>query len=404
MSRPVPGSPDDLLTQTRAIRRQATYLRTHSRAVSTTVAGHVSTWQGTASIGYATRAGQHRRTATAGAAALDGVSAGAERFARDLVRLQREASTHLSSRDRLAAELLPMLAERRHPQLLTPSELSSLTADITHHRRLIQREDAAVERLVGEYKRIKARLYGEIVRLLPSDVRPGFVRSIDYREVMHDAKAVGTGYNGIAYLRSLPPVARSATVGELIRTATTSAARLHALQGGVLVTATRTPGTRRVLATAFGRQVARRAGPIGVALTITDAAHDVRDGGGYDGARGTATRAAGGVAMVGGALVLVPATAPVGGAILVGYSAWTLGNLAYDHRHAIGRTVSGWFGRDRTPPTRPPERRASTSAPRCDPRPARDNLTRFVRGQQGPGRPVPVATHPLVHVQRAGAR
>lgn len=77
---------------------------------------------------------------------------------------------------------------------------------------------------------------------------------------------------------------------------------------------------------------------------------DTVTGGGYDGARGWATRGFGLAGMT-GSLALVASLAtgiaftltPVGAAIAMGavlaYTAWSIGNLVWDHRETIG----GWF-------------------------------------------------------------
>lgn len=72
-------------------------------------------------------------------------------------------------------------------------------------------------------------------------------------------------------------------------------------------------------------------------LTVGTGVLDLRTGGGYDGARGWATRAFG-AAGAGGALTIMAAGAalgPVGWAVAGGavltYGAWSLGNFVYDH-------------------------------------------------------------------------
>jgi uncharacterized protein YukE len=92
----------------------------------------------------------------------------------------------------------------------------------------------------------------------------------------------------------------------------------------------------------------RAAGLLGKAflpLTVVTGVVDTVTGGGYDGARGWATRAFGlGGAVGAGALLAagagVVALGPVGlavaGGAVLAYGAWSLGNLVWDNREAIG--------------------------------------------------------------------
>ncbi|KNX37547.1 hypothetical protein [Luteipulveratus halotolerans] len=346
MTKPVPGSPDDVFAQTREIRRQAGLLRAHGRSVSTTVGNQVSGWSGTASVAYASRSGQHSRAATSGATTLESACSSAERFGRDLRRIQGLANGHLKTRDRLVRELELALRDRRHPQLLAPDERRSLDDDIADLRRRIRNEDNAIDRQVNDYKGIKARLYGEIAKMLPPETREAWYKTADYQSVIHYVKAGGATYANINYFRSLPPVARSATIPDLVRNAYVAADKLQAVRGGMLYTAQKVPGARRVFVGALGRTVVKYTGPIGAVLTVYDASHDLADAGGYDGGRGTTTRVLAGGAIVGAPLLFV---APEVGAVLVtAYATWTLGNLVYDNRNNIDRAAHKWTGRAAT--------------------------------------------------------
>lgn len=106
----------------------------------------------------------------------------------------------------------------------------------------------------------------------------------------------------------------------------------------------------------IGSRAARIAGKAFLPLTVATGAYDAVTGGGYDGARGWATRgfgvagAAGGGALLAssaGLIALGPVGAGIAGAAVLGYGAWTLGNYVYDHWDditAFGDAALEWTG------------------------------------------------------------
>lgn len=106
----------------------------------------------------------------------------------------------------------------------------------------------------------------------------------------------------------------------------------------------------------LGSRAASIAGKAFLPLTVATGAMDAVTGGGYDGARGWATRgfglagAAGGGALLAssaGLIALGPVGAGIAGAAVLGYGAWTLGNYVYDHWDDIERFGSNaveWTG------------------------------------------------------------
>jgi uncharacterized protein YukE len=106
----------------------------------------------------------------------------------------------------------------------------------------------------------------------------------------------------------------------------------------------------------MGSRAARLAGRAFLPLTVVTGVADTFTGGGYDGARGWATRGFGlaGAAGAGTMLAMsagVLASNPIGwgiaGAAVLGYGAWSLGNLAWDNREEIGQFLSdsaSWVG------------------------------------------------------------
>lgn len=106
----------------------------------------------------------------------------------------------------------------------------------------------------------------------------------------------------------------------------------------------------------IGSRAARIAGRAFLPLTVVTGAMDTVTGGGYDGARGWATRGFGLAGVAGGGALLASsagliALGPVGvgiaGAAVLGYGAWTLGNYVYDHWDDItefGSEALEWTG------------------------------------------------------------
>jgi hypothetical protein len=106
----------------------------------------------------------------------------------------------------------------------------------------------------------------------------------------------------------------------------------------------------------IGSRAARIAGKAFLPLTVVTGVMDTVTGGGYDGARGWATRgfglagAAGGGALLAssaGLIALGPVGVGIAGAAVLGYGAWTLGNYVYDHWDDIkefGGAALEWTG------------------------------------------------------------
>jgi hypothetical protein len=106
----------------------------------------------------------------------------------------------------------------------------------------------------------------------------------------------------------------------------------------------------------MGSKAAKIAGKAFLPLTVATGLLDAATGGGYDGARGWATRgfglagAAGGGALLAssaGLLALGPVGAGIAGAAVLGYGVWTLGNAVYDNWDNItefGGKALDWTG------------------------------------------------------------
>lgn len=106
----------------------------------------------------------------------------------------------------------------------------------------------------------------------------------------------------------------------------------------------------------IGSRAAQLAGKAFLPLTVATGAVDAVTGGGYDGARGWATRGFGVAGMAGGGALIASsmglvALGPVGlgiaGAAVLGYGLWSLGNYVYDHWDDIeefGSAAIDWVG------------------------------------------------------------
>lgn len=105
----------------------------------------------------------------------------------------------------------------------------------------------------------------------------------------------------------------------------------------------------------IGSRAARLAGRAFLPLTVATGALDAVTGGGYDGARGWATRGFGlaGAAGAGTLLLAGASLGPVGvavaGGAVLAYGAWSAGNYVWDHREQIGEFLekSGAWVADR---------------------------------------------------------
>ena len=106
----------------------------------------------------------------------------------------------------------------------------------------------------------------------------------------------------------------------------------------------------------MGSRAAGIAGKAFLPLTVATGAMDAVTGGGYDGARGWATRGFGAAGAIGagtllassaGLIALGPVGLGVAGAAVLGYGAWSAGNFIWDHREQIGEFVgdaASWTG------------------------------------------------------------
>lgn len=148
-------------------------------------------------------------------------------------------------------------------------------------------------------------------------------------------KFVGTATKGTAYLNYLRAAFAPITDYQtMLRNFSAADDALAAFRNG--------PANGGILRFVMGSRAAGLVGKAFLPLTVVTGAVDVVTGGGYEGARGWATRgfALGGVAGAGTILLAGSALGPVGlavaGGAVVAYGLWSVGNLAWDNREAIG--------------------------------------------------------------------
>ena len=100
-----------------------------------------------------------------------------------------------------------------------------------------------------------------------------------------------------------------------------------------------------ILRFVVGAKAATAIGKAFLPLTVLTGGIDAVTGGGYEGGRGWATRGFGAAGALGagallasgaGLIALGPVGLGIAGAAVLAYGAWSLGNLVYDNREAIG--------------------------------------------------------------------
>ncbi|MCC2309326.1 hypothetical protein [Cellulomonas chengniuliangii] len=100
-----------------------------------------------------------------------------------------------------------------------------------------------------------------------------------------------------------------------------------------------------ILRFVVGSKAATAVGKLFLPLTVVTGGIDAITGGGYEGGRGWATRGFGAAGALGagaliasgaGLIALGPVGLGIAGAAVIAYGAWSLGNLVWDNREAIG--------------------------------------------------------------------
>ncbi|MFI2753740.1 hypothetical protein ACGIF2_09925 [Cellulomonas sp. P22] len=151
-------------------------------------------------------------------------------------------------------------------------------------------------------------------------------------------KGIGTATKGSAYLQFLKASFAPITdYGTMVNNFAKSDEMLDLFSNG-----SKNGGILRFV---IGSKAATAVGKIFLPLTVVTGGIDAITGGGYEGARGWATRGFGAAGALGagaliasgaGLIALGPVGLAVAGAAVLAYGAWSVGNLVWDNREAIG--------------------------------------------------------------------
>lgn len=306
------ADPEGLREAARRLSRSAAEL--DGRGVCAATAGTTARtgWSGSASLQFVARARSLRSSTSQAQDALEAVSRAASRFADEVEQAKQEVARLNDAWGDDGGEAL-----REQGSRLT-ARYDQVTGDL---------RDAgfSLERALRER---------DPVALLPGWVAGGIYTG-QYGAKAHGLlRTRGAAAARYAYLvvqaSRFYDLGRPAVANALLTSAQAEKLRDVLTGGG---TTGRFAAARTVLGRAF------------LPLTFLGGISDAVTGGGYDGARGAATRVAG-AAGAAGALALgatylgLAALGPVGVALaagaVIGYGLWSLGNLVYDHREQIG--------------------------------------------------------------------
>ncbi|HET8600215.1 MAG TPA: hypothetical protein VFL99_07805 [Segeticoccus sp.] len=339
MSRLIAGSPDALLVAARVLEGQGGGLRHRARRLGG--AAHVSGWEGAASLSYATRARQVQRSLVGEAEQLAVLARSTASYAERLRSAQRQADLLQRRQERARAEL--------HRLDATPCRRGVDPAHEARRASLGQEVGVLQARLdtLADSAQLDAQTFARVLAFDPTALLPGWALGalalkgavLDGRKLIPRSRLVGamardvarakwvlTGGNVTEWLAHLEKADRAVEQLRHGRGEPGWAVRhLPARAAGLL------EGSQRVAGRAF------------LPLTVKDGVADVVTGGGYQDWREPATRVMGGVGAASALTLLVASggtVAVVAGAGLLAYSAWKLGNAAWDHRHEIAE-----FGR-----------------------------------------------------------
>ncbi|MGH8777011.1 MAG: hypothetical protein ACRDWI_18305 [Jiangellaceae bacterium] len=318
------GDPAALGSAAHRLVAAADHVQSCGRSVSAAAAGSAAGWSGLAVLAMSARAHDVARVTDAHAIALRDAADATLAYARQVDLVRGEIAT-LNRRHSVAWD--DAHDERRRIQAMPPDQRALFAgrdplAELRATEQVLQRSyDDATERLRNAGRGL-GRAIADPLAGLPGWVAHGL-------PVAQGLKASHTlATRGLLYGRWLAAGRRAGgdPLWEL-----RASQRLDAFRHGSPVR----PGAP------FG-QFRQVAGRVFLPATIVGGVVDAGTGGGYDGGRGVATRALG-AAGAAGAVGVLALTNPVGltvaGGAVLAYGAWSLGNLAWDNRRAIGSFV-----------------------------------------------------------------
>lgn len=359
----------DLATATEAVDTQVATLRGSLERALEDAGGR---W----SVAAADRAAEETRTGARLAAALDdarsilttgAVDIGtARRTLLDRIDAAREEGFTVSDDGRVTAPTLP-------PVLTTPEGAAAaveardrkqqglndraavIAGGLTEALESVNTVDGQVARKLGDV---------EIPQNLESAVSAYIDRAMTSGDLLESLGKVGAGGAALALTlkNALKLFGKTSALAKFLKASTapitdyaTFAKNMGAADDAlsVFMKGQANGGFARFL---MGSRAASIAGKAFLPLTVLTGVMDGVTGGGYDGARGWATRGFGiaGAAGAGtllassaGLIALGPVGAGIAGAAVIGYGAWAAGNYVYDHWDDIkefGSNAAGWVG------------------------------------------------------------
>lgn len=349
-----PGDPDRVGGAGCTLSELGDRLRRQSRSASRAGAQSCQQWRGSASVAYANRNNQHVRSAAADGKTLDGAGRTAQGFANDLRRIQRQSSAAVIELNRLTRELRDLLNQHSSGG---PGRELGVAEDIQLLRRKIRAQESILEGLSADLVRLRKKFGDDLLGLVPLDMvvayvvagakttgeattlvmKPANAATIIAAARRH-RKAINAGDSDGAK-KALQEIRRArskllAPPGNPVGMMEKAGKIAGSKPGRTILRPKGAEGVRKVVTPSRIAKVGSKATPVGAVLTMADGGRDAVTGGGKDGAQGLANRISGAGAVAGTPMLLLggPATAAVGGVLVVGYLGWKAGMSLWD-RH-----------------------------------------------------------------------
>lgn len=323
---PPQGDPHGLRDAARRLTTVARDLEARGDRVATTATGTLTAWQGSASLLMAARARELRRTTQQKQDVLSGLARATGRYADEVERAKDEV--------RRLNELWDEAVRRAHQRGARAYDDGSAALAETQAQ-LQQRYRRVSEELEQDgFSLQRALSSGDPMSLLPPWMAGGAYAG---QAALRTATTARKASALVRYSVVLRQTGRYFDLGHpRVAGAVRGSAEYRALRDALYGKTSALPVAGRPLTAA---------GKVFLPMTFASGVADVLTGGGHEGWRDPATRTAGAVGAAGAGALLISASpilftlGPVGlavaGAAVLAYSAWSIGNLVYDHRDAI---------------------------------------------------------------------
>ncbi|MFS0704430.1 WXG100 family type VII secretion target [Cellulomonas sp. 179-A 9B4 NHS] len=355
--------PTALADAASGVERARTEVEAHVQAAKATMARLAETWQGDAARAAAERmardAGSGLALADALASARSVLESGASQIgsARDAVlgtvELARADGFSVASDGRVTAPTLP-------PVLTSPGDPTGAGTEREARQRALNRQaadhaesiSAALSLLADTDRDVARRLEAvQVPQTLESAVEAYLQRVVASRDHIASLGAVGAG--GVALAQVIKKLlglgTRSASYAKLLKLAFAPVKDAEAIATALDEFKYGKAPKEWVGKLLGNADRARAFGKVFLPVTVATGALDAFTGGGYEGARGWATRGFGAAGAVGAGALMFMTLNPVGlavaGGAVLAYGAWSLGNLVWDNREEIGQFLTSAGGR-----------------------------------------------------------